>query len=62
MTATIYVQCHNKQGVLGNFLKDGDEEISPCFGDLADLYAWMRQNGWSVGWDHRAHKKVDKSN
>jgi hypothetical protein len=55
-SADICMQCRNKDGMLGSFLKDGDEEISPCFAGVFDLCLWMAKNGWTVGWDYRAHK------
>lgn len=60
-SADIYMQCRNKDGMLGNFLKDGDKEISPCFPDFLELYSWMKQNGWDVGHAYRAYKVENKS-
>ena len=57
--AWINVQCvENATGKVGTFLslkesgKPSRTAISPVFAGLAELYAWMRRNGWrSAEWD-----------
>lgn len=41
------VQCMNKAGQTGCFIRDDNrDEHSPTFPSLVELYAWMRANGW----------------
>lgn len=61
MKADICMQCRNKDGILGCFLKQDGQEISPCFNDMWPLCVWMAQNGWSVGWDYKAYKDENKA-
>lgn len=44
----IAVQCRDiASGTVGSFLHAGDRRtISPVFGSLAQLYPWMRANGF----------------
>ena len=52
MQAYICCQCETVTGETGSFLSSGKGEcgrwvvVSPVFGSLADLYPWMRANGW----------------
>lgn len=52
MEVRIAVQCTAACGTVGTFLfTEKDEQgrrvpISPVFDSLAELYPWMRANGW----------------
>jgi hypothetical protein len=55
----INVQCTDDAGKIGAFIRVAGagngyapplqhEKISPTFSDLADLFSWMKLNGWSL--------------
>ena len=44
--ATMKVQCKDPDGNVGDFLFLDDKRISPLFTSLAELYPWMKANGW----------------
>jgi hypothetical protein len=52
MTATIKVQCKDEHGETGDFISQDGKRVSPLFTSLADLFPWMKQNGWQNQFTH----------
>ena len=43
----IKVQCKDEEGTTATFIECNGRRVSPPFDSLADLYPWMRANGWA---------------